>query len=364
MPGIIGRYVLRETAQTWLAVTLVLLAILVTNQFATVLGDAAASKLPKDAVFRVMGLTSLQYLIILVPLALFLSILLAFGRLYRDGEMAALMACGVSPAGLYRPIAGFALLLAALIGWIALDVGPGALREVEAIATRAKQQADLRLIEPGRFLSFGGTGAVLYAEDVDEAGNLRNVFVQRRRGDAVEVVVAARAWQSDTEEAGRRLIRFEDGRRYEGEPGTAEFRIVTFDEHGIPYELPEAGPEELEPEALPLDALFGSPDLTHRAELQWRLAVPLGLLVLSVVAVPLSRTTPRQGRYSGLATGVLLYVIYVNLLGVGRVWMERGELPAAMGLWWVHGLFLAAALLMLARQSGRLRLRPAPRPAR
>ena len=77
-----------------------LLLILMTNQFAQVLGDAASNLLPKEAVFLVMGLTSVQYLTILIPIGLFLAIMLSLGRLYRDSEMAALMACGIGPGGL------------------------------------------------------------------------------------------------------------------------------------------------------------------------------------------------------------------------------------------------------------------------
>ena len=129
MPGILNRYILRETAQAWFVVTLVLLLILVTNQFAQVLGDAAASKLPKQAIMLVMGLTSLQYLTILIPVAFFLAIMIALGRLYRDSEMAAIMACGIGPTGLYRPLALFALLLSC-VGWLARArrVAPGRAR--------------------------------------------------------------------------------------------------------------------------------------------------------------------------------------------------------------------------------------------
>ena len=120
MARILQNYVLRETAQTWFVTTLVLLVILVTYQFTEVLGDAASAKLPRDAIFRVLGLTSIQLLAVLTPISLFLSILLAMGRLYRDSEMAALMACGIGPARLYRSLLGFALLLAAAALWLLL----------------------------------------------------------------------------------------------------------------------------------------------------------------------------------------------------------------------------------------------------
>jgi lipopolysaccharide export system permease protein len=321
-----------------------------------VLGDASSNRLPKEVVFLVMGLTSLQYLTILIPIGLFLSIMLALGRLYRDSEMAALMACGIGPGGLFRPLVFFALGLSALVGWLAMEVSPAAIREVEDIADKARQRIDLRVLEAGRFVSFGGGEAVMYAEAVSKTGVLSKVFVQRRVDTEVEVIIADRAWQSDSDQQNVKVLTFADGKRYEGEPGSPRFRIVEFEEHGIPFELPSAGPRELKPEARPLSMLIASADPVDRAELQWRISVPLVVLILTVLAVPLSRSAPRQGRYGGLAAGVLIYIIYVDLLAAAKVWVEREQIPGFVGLWWVHALFLLIGLSLLIRQFGYGRL--------
>ncbi len=354
MPPILARYVLRETLQTWLVVTMVLLLILLTYQLAQVLSDAAGMKVPKEAIFRVLGLTFLQFLAILTPVGLFISIMLALGRLYRDSEMSAFMACGIGPASLYKPLALLAVMLAILVGYLALVVSPAATRDILAIAEEAKQRADLGMIEPRRFLPFARDGSVVYAESVEPDGSLRKVFLQRRKQGSVEVVVADRAWQTISTETGIRTLHFGDGRRYEGVPGSARFNIVSFREYGVPYEIPELETGELESGSRSLAQLWGSDDPVDRAELQWRLSAPLNLLVLTLLAVPLSRSSPRQGRYSGLFIGVLVYVIYVNLLAASKVWLERGEIPVFAGLWWVHGLFAIVALLLLWLQQGSL----------
>ncbi len=360
MSAILSRYILRETLQTWLVVTLVLLAILLVNQFAAVLGDAAANKLPRDAILLLMGLTSVQYLTVLVPVGLFLSVMLAMGRLYNDSEMAAMMACGIGPRTLYRSLLPIAGGLAALVAWLAMVLAPGAVRQIEMLAAAAKREASLANVEAGRFITFGETDAVLYAEGIGRGGRLENVFVERRVDDRVEVIVASEAWQRSGPEEDSRLLVFLNGTRYEGMPGSLEFRVVEFAEHGIPVSLPAAAPPKAIPETKPFTALLGSADPQDRAELHWRIAVPLTLLTLVVLAVPLSRAEPRQGRFSGLATAVLVYIIYANLLGAGRQWLERGEVPGALGLWWVHALFLLVSALLLWRQDGalsRLRLR-------
>lgn len=351
MGPILNRYVFRETAQTWFAVTGVLLLVLLTDQFARVLDDAAGAELPKDAIFAVMGLSSIQYLTILIPVAIFLAIILALARMYKDSEMAALMACGVGNVALYRPVLVLAAVLAGLVGWLSLQAGPYAQREVIKIFEAAKQTADLGMLEPGRFNSFGKQQAVVYAERVAEDGRLQNVFVQLRRGDEVTVVVAAEAWQRNDLDTGRKVLTFIDGERYEGVPGSQEFQIMRFAEHGIPFEVSTSRPGDVSPEAQSVSELLATPGPVSMAELQWRVSVPVTLLILCLIAVPLSRTQPRQGRYGNVAFAVLIYIIYSNLLGAAKVWLEKEVLPPWLGLWWVHALFVLLALAMLQYQN-------------
>ena len=349
---ILDRYVLREAARTWAAVTAVLLFILLSNQFARVLGDAAKDKLPRDAVFSVIGLTALQYLTILIPFGLFLAIMLALARLYRDSEMPAMMACRMGPSALYRPLMWLAVPLAVLVGWLSLDLGPKALREVQLIAAAAERRVDLSAIEPGKFNSAGQGDAVIYAERVSEDGSLTNVFLQRRIGGALEVVLAEKGSQRASADPETRYIVLRNGRRYEGRPGESQFRIVEFAEHGIPYKVPALEEPDFKPEARSTPELLQTRDLKAAAELQWRVSVPLSALLLSFLAVPLAKSRPRQGRYGKMAAGILVYFIYFNLLGAARVWVEQGELAPAIGVWWVHGLVLLLGLVLLGLQNG------------
>lgn len=350
---ILDRYLLKEVAVTWLATTSILLFILLTNQFAQVLGDVAKDKVPKEAVLQVIGLTAVQYLTLLVPIGLFLSIMLALGRLYSDSELPAMMACRVGPSGVYRPLAWIVIPLAVIVLWLAADIGPRALVSIERIGVEARRQADLASIEPGTFVSGNGDDSVVYAERVTGPGKVENVFLQRQiKSGEVEVVVAARGEQRDSADRDTRFFVLFDGRRYLGVPGTTEFAVIEFGEHGIPYRLPEVAEEELEASAKPTRELLASTDLEELAELQWRVSIPLATCILAVLAVPLSRSQPRQGRYGRIAVGLLVFIIYFNLMSAGRAWMESGAVSSSLGIWWVHALMLTFALLLLGLQNG------------
>ncbi len=352
MLRILDRYIFREIAGTWLGVTLVLLLILLTNQFARVLGDVAKGKLPRDAAFDVIGLSAAQYLTILVPIGVFLAVMLALGRLYRDSEMPAMMACRLGPIDVYRPLAWLLVPLAAAVAWLSLDLGPMAMQKIERVGAEAARQADLASIEPGRFVTVGPNNAVVYGERVDADGRMENVFLQRQLDEErMEIVVARRGEQVASDDPDVRFLVLHDGRRYEGVPGTTEFRVVEFLEHGIPYRLPSLDPPDPRPRAVRFSSLIGSGRLDHIAELQWRIGVPLATLILGLLAVPLARTQPRAGRYGRIAVGLLIFIIYLNMLSAAKAWVEQGELSPNIGLWWVHGIVLLLAAGLLAHQN-------------
>lgn len=355
MLRILDRYIFRETAQTWVSVSGVLLLILLANQVARVLGDAAKDKVAKDAVFDVIGLTALQYLTIIIPFGLFLAIMLSLARMYSDSEMPAMLACRIGPGGLLRPLVWLTMPLAALVAWLALVVAPESLRRIEVIGAQTERQLDLSALEPGRFVTFEGGSSVIFASAVDESGVLSEVFLQRRDGDLVEVVVAQTGRQRQGERPDSRIIVLQDGRRYLGTPGDRAFEVIAFGEYGVPYSLPAPEALELEREAQSLGELFGDPDPLARAELQWRASIPLATVVLALLAIPLSRSQPRQGRYGKLAVGVLVFIIYFNLMGAAKVWVERETVPRELGMWFVHAIMLAVALLMMGLQYGWFR---------
>ncbi len=352
MTRVLDRYIFREITLTWLGVTMVLMLILLTNQFARVLGDVAKGKLPKDAAFDVIGLSVAQYLTILVPIGLFLSVMLALGRLYRDSEMPAMMACRIGPSGIYRPLLWLLIPLAPAVAWLSISGAPKALAEVERIGAEARREADLASIEPGRFTVFGPDQAVVYGESVTPEGDMENVFIQRRvDGGAVEVVVADRGEQIESEEQDYRLLVLHNGRRYEGTPGTSQFRVVEFAEHGIPYWLPSLETADLKPRAMSFAGLIRSGTREHVAEQQWRISIPLATIFLAFLAVPLSKSRPRAGRYGRLAVALLVFIIYFNMLSASKAWIEQDSISPSLGLWWVHACVVALTVALLAYQN-------------
>ena len=350
---IIERYIFKEVLQTFLAVTGMLLVIYISNRFIRFLSEADAGTLASDTVLQLLLLKSTNALVLILPLALYLSIMLAFGRLYKDSEMTALTACGIGPARLLKNILLLAMVFSAGVMVMSWYVGPWAEEKGSQISDQAAASADLKGISPGNFKEADDGRLVFYIEQLGKDQDvMNNVFMHAEKEGKQDIMTAPVARYRVDPETGDRYVVLTDGYRYEGTPGAADFKIMQYKEHAIRIEEKAVVRSQRKLAATPAADLWRSDALADKAEIQWRMAMPIATLLLALLAVPLSRTNPRQGRYARLFAGVLIYVIYSNLLGVGRAWIERGVMPSYLWLWWVHGLLLIGIMIFIVQQSG------------
>jgi len=354
---ILSRYILRETLGTWLGVTTVLLVILLTNQVATVLARAAEQGFPRDVVLELVWFGAISNLSVLLPVGLLLGIMLAFGRLYHDSEMTAVLACGVDRWRIHAPVTLLALVVAAIVAWLTLVMAPAAAARVEELRASALRAGEFAPIAPGKFRSFGGGSAVFYAQSAAADGTLEGIFVKRVRDDRYEIAVAKRALHQVSVDGSLHTLTLLDGERYEGTPGSREFRIVRFASNVIPVRVPPMTSKTGELDAIPTAKLWSATDPDMHAEFHWRLAAPIMVFVLALLAVPLSRLRPRQGRYARIWLAIVVYFIYFSLTSAAKVWLAKGTVPAVLGLWWVHLLVALLTLGVIALPDLRARLR-------
>jgi lipopolysaccharide export system permease protein len=173
---------------------------------------------------------------------------------------------------------------------------------------------------------------------------LENVFVQRRTATGIAVFSARRAFETRDAAVGFRNLILEDGFQYDLNPAGENHVITQFERLAMQVPLApserELGPEKI----LSLGALIATRDPEAAAELQWRIAMPISAVLLGLLAIPLGRTNPRQGRAARVFLAALLYVGYRALLGTAKSWVAHGVLPPAPGLWLVHGVCLLIAL--------------------
>ncbi|MEX0729263.1 MAG: LPS export ABC transporter permease LptF [Aquisalimonadaceae bacterium] len=356
--SIISRYLVREIGLAWLAVTLVLVTVLFTNRLVRYFGEAASGSLPGDMVLQIMGYKALSYTALVLPGSFFLGIILALGRLYRDSEMAAMGACGIGPGQVYKALSLLMLPLLVLVAWLAMDVQPWAAREGREVEQRARETAEISAIRPGRFLQSSRGDGMFYIERFTPDGErMRDVFLQvNREGEQTLVRASEAQLDVDVESGDQYLVMF-NGYRYDGEPGAEGWRITRFAAHGVRISEGEPSTVRVRRAGYTTAELLKSDDPRDRIELHWRVSMPIMVLTLGLIAVPLSRGSPRDGRYGRLLLAVLLYAGYSNVLTIAQGWLEDGRVPLWMGLWPVHLLMALLGAVWLFRQYGTPRWR-------
>ena len=356
--SILSRYAVKEVLSHLGGVLAVILGIFLVQRFASLLADATEGSLPIDAIFHLLGLRTIMALPSLVPVTFYLAVLLGLGRLHQDREMTALGGCGVPPARIHRAVIALAAFVTVLNGVLSFSVRPWAADRFQRVRHAAMAESKIEDMRPRRFYTVEqGKEAVIFADARSDSGVLRDVFVQMDDGGKVSVFTAATAVEQRDEAHAVRFLRLFDGYRYDIDLLGDERQITAYQELSLRAPLgDDAAPAERE-ETRSAAALVRSTNPKDAAELQWRIANAVSVLLLAILAIPLSRTSPRQGKYAKLLLAVLLYVAYRNLLDAARHWMEDGVLPFFPGLWTVHALCLVVALALFAiAPEGTLRL--------
>lgn len=339
---IIFRYLSREVLISTSAVTAVLLLIITSARLIKYLTEAATGKLDADFVLQVLAYRIPGFLELLLPLGLFLGILLGFGRLYLESEMVVLRACGVSHKRLVVYALGPAVLISAIVAVVSLLVSPWGVGEAKTIFAQQNARSELELLTPGRFQSQSDGRQVTYAQSMDqETSALQQVFIAQRNEDGHPMLLVADSAKQRTIDGQGRFLVLENGYRVDGQPGKADYSITQYAEYGI--RLPEAQAADInEIEAVPTADLLNATTAKERAQLHWRLSLPVLAFIVTLIAVPLSRTNPRQGRFAKLIPAIIIYLLYVTLLTATRSAIED-EKVGVWALWAIHIGFLALA---------------------
>lgn len=353
---IVFRYLSRELLVTLSAVSAVLLVIIMSGRFIKYLAQAAQGLLDPGVLFLIMGYRMPGFLQLILPLGLFLGILLAYGRLYLDSEMTVLSATGMSQQRLTLYTLFPAALVALLVAWLSLGLAPKGVAEVSRIFNEQDALTEFDTLMPGRFQTMKNGSRVTYTQELSaDRGELSNIFISEKRLAAdgeergITVLVADKGRQQIQPDGSRYLI-LQDGYRYDGTPGEADYRAIRYDTYGVLLPRPEVRSELSEREAIPTRELIGSADPRQQVELQWRLSIPLLVFIVTLLAVPLARVNPRQGRFLKLLPAVLLYMTYLGVLIAVRGAMDKGRIESMLALWWVHLAFLLLGLALLYRE--------------
>ena len=330
-----------------LAIVSILLMIIVSARLVKYFRYIAEGTLAPEFLLLFIGYRIPGFLELILPLAFFLSILLAYGRMYLDSEMAVLSSCGMSRQHLLRYTLGVSVVAFAGVASMTLGITAWGEREVQNIKDQQRSMHVLDFISPKAFSFIGRTGMVVYAGDMSEGrSEMFNVFATRHNLEQPEmrdVVVATKGHQITSSE-GERMLVLEDGERVMLIPGKHEADVVKFEE--LRVRLPQSVVvKQKDVEGMDITELWAHEDTEAQAYLHWRLALPFMLPILALLAVPLSEINPRDGQVKRFVPAIAIILGYAGLMIWARDNIEKDRLPV-VAMWSVHFLFLALAAFL------------------
>lgn len=329
------------------AVLLVLVLIFTSQQFVRFLGDVVNGKIAPELLLSMVFLQLPPLVGFLLPLALFLGVLISFGQLYVDNELTVARSVGVGNGALAKMLLPIALWLAVFSAIFSLWVAPWAASQQQQLLHQQSSKSELSFLTPGKFqISKDGKG-VMYAASMNDDGDLTQLFFAELPDAANQhqwQVISAQQGAARSPSEQENFLVLSGGVSYSLPEASSAWGVTAFDSYTmrIPAALSKLQNQKVK--AVSTSQLLSDLSNTHWAELHWRLSVPISLPLLLLIAVPLSRVQPRQGKFAKMLPALMLYLSYMILMILSRGMIEDAKLPGWLGFWWIYAVFSAYCL--------------------
>lgn len=342
---ILTRYFLRELLTSTFVITGILMLIVISARLVVHLNDAVAGVIPPEAVFYTIIYNSPGFLQLILPLGFYISILLVYGRMYSENEMTVLSSTGFGPKQVFRITMAPVFVMMLIIGFLSLYLAPTAANKLDSYLQKQQQESEFSFITPGRFNALGKGGSkVSYSEKLSaDRKEMQQVFM----ADGNALILAEYGRLSVSEKSGSRYLELSNGKRFNGVPGQAGFEAMSFDRYSVKIAEESSVAKKARYEAVSTMTLLDKKHRVYKARLHYRFGLFLLIPIIVFIAFPLSHVKPRAGRYGKVMPAIVIYMVYYTTLITARKWMEQGDTPLWMGLWWLHGIFLAIGLALM-----------------
>jgi LPS export ABC transporter permease LptG/LPS export ABC transporter permease LptF len=368
----IDRYVLREVIPPFVLALLIFTFILELPPLMEELEKLVAKGVPWQTAAQIILLLMPQALGLTIPMALLVGLLIGFGRLSTDRESMALLACGVSPYRLLRPVMLLAAVATAATLYVMIEAIPDSnqkYREILfAILTR-KVETDVR---PRVFYQEFPNWVVYPRDEADlgETGWKDVLVADTTKPDAIELHLAKRGRIVLDPKTRTVELVLTDGTKYApagpGETSTLRFTeqtVIRLDPDSVfpPQELPRGLTEktiaQLEQDIKGKVSRNESPHNEVMA-IHAKFSIPAACLVFSVIALALGLTVARDGKLGGFVVGIGVIFAYYIAMFLAESLAKGHRIPAEYARWVPNALlgpFGIAALIWRARHAeGRL----------
>lgn len=345
---ILNRALVREVLITGGAVTLIMLCIFLVVGVVGLLRQAAGGNIPIDSVLLLLMLKLFTNMDLIFSLALYVSILMVLGRWNRDNEMTVVAACGIGLSQFLKPMFLLLLIVGLISGTFSLYLSPLSVRKTESIKDEFRNRNEIVGVVPGVFNETRNGRGVYFVENFDkESEQYDRVFAYSSEDGEEGVVVAAKAFQSVDARTNDQFLVLKDGNRYEGVPGSPEYKVIDFETYAIRIVQRAHTAKALPLKGYPTRHLWGTDDRLRASELQWRWSKVVAIPILMLFALALSSIDTRRNRTPALIWAFIAYFSYVNLVGFAIALARKGSIDPLLGTLPLHLAYLSTGCYLL-----------------
>jgi len=286
----------------------------------------------------------------LLCMCLFISVLTVFTRMYRESEMVIWFGSGRGLAAFFKPLFQFTWPILVIIATLSFFILPWSHGRIEDLRDRFEKRGDLERVEPGRFQESAAQGdRVFFIEkNSDMLQSANNVFIATTE-KGKETITSASTGKIDFIGNDKFLV-LENGQRMEKSLDEEEISISKFEKYAVLIEADNLSARSYAPlNSMDSLQLISNPTPRELSELSWRMGLPLAALNLLIIGLASASGNPRSGRAGNLAFSLLLFIVYFNLLVLGKSWILNGQISFIPYLLALHGGSLGLALLWLIK---------------
>jgi len=342
---ILGKYLRRETFKAFVAILLVLFVFSIGTLFAETLRAIARGVLPASMLYVELGLRSIDSLTLLLPLSLYLAVLMKLAQMYRNQELVMFHSFGLSTKQILKMYLPQMLVFFIFLMILSLFVIPIASKTSERLTLAASKNISLMGLKEGVFQELSGSNSVIYVRKINvEKKRLENIFINIKHEDRIDTLTAEYGYQYEDENNQERYISLHNGFRNEGVPGTKKYNLMRFERNDIKLPRLKGKSVNVDENGKSLLELLDSDRPIDKAEINERLSPAIVVVVLVLLALSISKSSPRNGKYGSLILGVLIYISYLYLLFIAVSLIANQKTPSWVGVWWVHAIFIAYAM--------------------
>ena len=358
----IAKYIMRNLVAYFCVITFIIGLVVFGNQFVLTVQESIDRGIPFQELMPLISFNMIRDVPVILVLSIFLAVIITISQLYKNSEAIVMNSIGFGDKAFLSVIKPLAIILFLFVLFLTAYAVPWAKQQKSVAEEETKNASEFSFITEGRFESFKKGDIVFYASestsiDVDGVQNMEEIFIYASENGNPVIVLASDATKYIDPKSKSIYLRLRDGVRYQGLPSSENINILNFDSYDLEIVSGEVQKSiatftEIE-EKTTLD-LLKQGGLLAIAELQWRLSLPLSILILVVFAVYLGKTSPRGGKGINILIGIFVFMLYNNGLLVAKSSIENGLLSPIIGMWGIHLIAILFLMLLYQFRQGKI----------